>query len=336
MVLIYAIAGGLALAWAGNTPIVTLVTTFPLIVAGNGVIIASVAAIWTVGLLARTRPAHPFGAVGRAFAQPHIWPQALARALILVPVTALVTGTFSAIKAAIPDMQQFVFDPAFIALDASLHGGVQPWQLLQPYLGIPLVTAMLDQIYYLWFPIIYHTFYWQIFTRKNRILRLQFITSFLVSWMVIGSAAAVALSSAGPVFLAGLGLDDSAFTGLRDYLGAVNDKSEVFALTVQDMLWRAYAEGIAMPFEGISAMPSMHVALAFLLALFSWRRHWLLGIGYTLFAALIFLGSIHLGFHYAVDGYVAVLMVAAIWWGSGKIAGRVFRASQEPISGQPQ
>jgi hypothetical protein len=75
----------------------------------------------------------------------------------------------------------------------------------------------------------------------------------------------------------------------------------------------------------------MHVAIAVLLALFGWRRHWLLGIGYSAFAVLVFLGSIHLGFHYAVDGYVAAAMVVAIWWVSGMIARRTAGSSGEAI-----
>jgi hypothetical protein len=69
-------------------------------------------------------------------------------------------------------------------------------------------------------------------------------------------------------------------------------------------------------------MPSMHVGVAVLLAIFGWKRHRLLGLGFSAFALVIFLGSIHLGFHYAVDGYVAAIMVVVIWWISGRIARR--------------
>jgi hypothetical protein len=324
---VYAAAGALLLARSVDGAVGLLLADFPLIIAGNGVIVASVAGIWTIGFLVRSRPAHPFAAVVHAFSQPDVWPLALARAIVLVPVTALVTGTFSAIKAEIPAIQAFSFDQAFIALDAALHAGRQPWELLQPVLGHPLVTDTIDRTYYLWFAILYHTFYWQIFTTRFPLLRLRFITAFMLSWILIGSAAAIALSSAGPVFLAGLGIDDAAFTDLFAYLRSVDETHSLFALRVQEWLWQAYAAGAPMPLKGISAMPSMHVAIAVLLALFGWRRHWLLGIGYTAFAVMIFLGSIHLGFHYAVDGYLAAAMVVAIWWVAERIARWSLRTS---------
>ena len=63
-------------------------------------------------------------------------------------------------------------------------------------------------------------------------------------------------------------------------------------------------------------------ALLFLLALFGWRIGTAAGLAYSAFAALIFIGSIHLGFHYAVDGYAATLIALLVW----RFAGRYGRA----------
>jgi hypothetical protein len=70
--------------------------------------------------------------------------------------------------------------------------------------------------------------------------------------------------------------------------------------------------------EGIAAMPSVHVALPVLYALAAWKLHRRLGILFGAYALLIFLGSVHLGWHYAVDGYVTLLIVPMVWWLSGK------------------
>jgi hypothetical protein len=39
----------------------------------------------------------------------------------------------------------------------------------------------------------------------------------------------------------------------------------------------------------------------------------------TLFAIVIFIGSIHLGWHYAIDGYASALATAAIWIAVGRL-----------------
>ena len=41
------------------------------------------------------------------------------------------------------------------------------------------------------------------------------------------------------------------------------------------------------------------------------------------FAAVIMVGSVHLGYHYSLDGYVAGLMTVLIWLVSGRLAQRL-------------
>jgi hypothetical protein len=63
----------------------------------------------------------------------------------------------------------------------------------------------------------------------------------------------------------------------------------------------------------------MHVGSATLLALFGWRLNRAAGIALTIFAVLIMLGSVHLGWHYAIDGYVAALGTTLIWFITGRL-----------------
>jgi membrane-associated phospholipid phosphatase len=81
---------------------------------------------------------------------------------------------------------------------------------------------------------------------------------------------------------------------------------------VQDTLWQSYTQGGLV--AGISAMPSMHNATALLLALVGARIDWRLGILLWIHCALIFIGSIHLAWHYAVDNYVGWAIALACWW----------------------
>ena len=65
-------------------------------------------------------------------------------------------------------------------------------------------------------------------------------------------------------------------------------------------------------------MPSLHVAIAVLVALFVReslpRLQW---VAWT-FAALTFVGSIHLGWHYASDGVISAIAVVVIWLAVGR------------------
>ena len=57
-----------------------------------------------------------------------------------------------------------------------------------------------------------------------------------------------------------------------------------------------------------------------LFALLGWRLHRAAGIGLTIFAALILVGSVHLAWHYAVDSYAGVLIGLLSWWIAGHLA----------------
>ena len=91
----------------------------------------------------------------------------------------------------------------------------------------------------------------------------------------------------------------------------------------QGVLWQHHATRQAGFAMGISAMPSMHNAIAILYALTTARMARPIRIAAWSFAALIFVGSIHLGWHYAVDGIAAGLMISAIWYGAGRYLDRV-------------
>jgi hypothetical protein len=66
----------------------------------------------------------------------------------------------------------------------------------------------------------------------------------------------------------------------------------------------------------------MHIASSWVIARLAWdlgRRARICG---CLFLAFIFVGSIHLGWHYAVDGYMAVAMAWALWRSVGWLLDR--------------
>ena len=61
-------------------------------------------------------------------------------------------------------------------------------------------------------------------------------------------------------------------------------------------------------------MPSMHNGSALLFALAGYQVSRFAGHLLTAHAILIFIGSIHLGWHYAVDSYLAWAFTLVIWF----------------------
>jgi hypothetical protein len=88
---------------------------------------------------------------------------------------------------------------------------------------------------------------------------------------------------------------------------------------------------------GISAMPSLHVGVALFAVLVAFRqsrRVWVRGIAVA-YLAVIYVGSIHLGWHYASDGLVAGAGMAVIWVSAGRFADAMCASSsadQDPAA----
>jgi len=270
----------------------------------------------------------------------------LRRVCILLPLFLLIPffgATFTNLKILIPAIQPFSWDPTFAEWDRLLHGGRYPWEWLQPLLGYPYVTSLINAVYHSWFFLTYGIFLWQIVDTRRPRLRMQYLLTFLLAWALIGNAAAILLSSGGPVYFGRVtGLPDP-FAPLMDYLHHAGEVAPVPALGVQEMLWSSYvAKGLAVG-GGISAMPSLHVAIAFSFVLLGAAIDRRLALAAGAFTVLILIGSVHLGWHYAIDGYVSIPLTWLIWrtvgWllDSSRVA-RVLRLAEEsptPSSSTP-
>ena len=62
--------------------------------------------------------------------------------------------------------------------------------------------------------------------------------------------------------------------------------------------------------------------IAVLLAIFGWRKSHRLGFALSAFAAIILVGSVHLAWHYAVDGLAAIVIAFACWATAGAMTRR--------------
>jgi hypothetical protein len=293
-------------------------------IVGHSLFVLLAALIWAALFLMRSQPNRPLPALAAEFRSLYLSPAYLGRVAPVLFCIPLVFGAFFTLKVHIADLSPYRFDKTVASVGSWLNGGVPTWRLLQTWFGRPWITALLNAVYYAWFPVVHATFYWQVFSFRRPALRLQFITAFVACWGLLGSFAALAFSSAGPAFLHALSGKPTPYDGLIAYLNHVQQSGYTLtSLQVQDVLWRSYETHTVLPFAGISAMPSMHVSMAVLAALFGWRIGKLTGLAYTLFAILIFLGSVLLAFHYALDGYVGGLLTLIIWIACGRLARHV-------------
>jgi hypothetical protein len=176
--------------------------------------------------------------------------------------------------------------------DAPL-AAIDRWLLINPQeIAVALKPAIpaIGIFYGLWHVVHLGGILWVLLWRDPG--KARFIISFMLTW-AIGMALAYIFSSAGPIF-----------TGRYDPSLAPESVRRTAAF-----LWTNYKESGAQLGGGISAFPSMHVALAawFALVLQTRRIAWL-GVAYVIG---IFAGSIILGWHYAMDG-VAGIAVALL------------------------
>lgn len=270
--------------------------------------IATVLGIHLLIVLWKARPEHPIGfTVGLVRTHRHraLW------ALPLMLAASLFMPTFSAMKSAIPLFNEYTWDQAFVGLDALIHGQ-DPWLWMQPVLGFPIITALLAVIYHLWLLLIYVGSVYFAFYVSDKTLVLRYFLSFFLIWCILGVVLATSLASVGPVFLEPIVGNDRFLAQVR-YLAEANETVPIMVLPVQEALLAGYESGNHGLGGGITAMPSMHVALACLFWLAIRRVSKPLNHFFLAFLALILIGSVHLAYHYAIDGYLSAILTVVIW-----------------------
>jgi hypothetical protein len=224
--------------------------------------------------------------------------------------------SFAALKNDIPMIVPFSWDTTFAHWDSIIGFGRAPWQWLQPLLGHPPITAAINFIYDGWFAVMFGALIWQAFSARAGSLRMQFLLAFAFAWFIAGNVLAVVFSSAGPCYYGLLHLPHDPYAAQMVYLRGAAANWPVWSVAVQDALWQSYIGGDSAV-AGISAMPSMHVAIAVVVMMLGWRTNKVLGWALTGFTIVVVIGAVHLAWHYAVDTIAGAGLGFAFWYAAG-------------------
>lgn len=233
------------------------------------------------------------------------WPALLCGTMLL----AVGASLFLPLKFAIPREIPFWLDQPLASGEWALFG-TDPWLLFDRVLGWAIVPV--DRIYGLWLPVQSAVFY-AVLVAPPSPAKSRALVAYSLAWFVLGVAAATLFSSAGPIFY------DRLFGG--DRFATLNHMLHVrgatLALAESDAMWVTHVSGRSSLVAGMSAVPSLHVAISlwiYLTARTMAPRVAPLALVYTIF---IWAASVQLGWHYASDGLIGALGMLAIWSAAG-------------------
>jgi hypothetical protein len=231
-------------------------------------------------------------------------------------LVALQIGVLTWTKIMLPIASPFWADPFLANADHAIFHA-EPWRVAEALFG--WASPLIDKTYISWAPVKFGTLLVLVALPQTPTKTRALLSYFLLMAMV--AIGQYLFSSAGPVLYAQMGFGDR-FAALP---------LEPWVETGRAYLWQDYLRGGGKIGTGISAMPSLHVAIALWVALVlrAYKpRLTPLGLAYF---AIILIGSVLLGWHYALDG-IAATIIALVAWKAAQLpdhVGRILRSADE-------
>ena len=227
----------------------------------------------------------------------------LIRVIILLKITLLI---YCNIKQGIPSINSNLYDSELLYIDRILFFGFNPNKVSVALLGNNVSAPLLDNFYMFWYmlkPLVLA--YFAII--PDRKLHIRFYTAYFAMW-IFGGIFALIIPSLGPIYT-----HPEWFKNLHIR----------FAPVLQKKLWAHYEKALINPekykvytYEGIAALPSLHVGIIALFAFFIFKINRKIGIAMIAYTVILQIGSVLLGWHYALDGYAGILLAGALYYAS--------------------
>ena len=241
-----------------------------------------------------------------------------------------VLGIFRVFKPHIPQFIPFSWDATFVEWDRLLFFGWDGWEVTHALISADWASYVIDTFYIAWLYIVLAVFLAALCAPLVSRRRMACLISYALNWAFAGSLMAVIFSSAGPIFLDRM-FGDATFLAMHERLEALHQNHHMWAIFTSDLLWEGYIGAEGVPKFGISAFPSLHVAMAATVWFYARACGPVRGALGLAFFLIILVGSVHLGWHYLVDG-LASLVLAWInwrlglwfsgWWLGGEVEAR--------------
>ena len=230
------------------------------------------------------------------------WPGVLIGTLLV----GLGASAFLPLKYAIPHEVPFWLDRPIALFERWSFLGADPWLLLDRLLG--WATVPMDWLYGCWLPVQMLVLFSLILARPSH-AKARALTAYVLAWFLLGAVAAVFLSSVGPLFydrVYGGGMFSSLSATLRA-------RGAWIAIGESNRMWSAMAGKDPGLIAGISAVPSIHVAISLWIYLTARELVPRAAALALLYFLSVWIGSVQLGWHYASDGLLGSIGMLGVW-----------------------
>ena len=219
---------------------------------------------------------------------------------------------FVNLKQFVPAINPQLYDAVLTQIDMALHFGVDPAIALTRVAANAGWQPFLDLAYLTFFPVQVLVPLLFLLHARLRPQRGRFFFAYCLLWMV-GSVVYALWPSVGPIYH-----QPAEFTTVAE----APHTQKIQATLIQDYV-RLRADPAYYRVKlshGVAALPSLPVAMIALFALATARVR---AVSMALWGLtfITFIGSLALGWHYAVDGYAGVVLALAVWVGARPLVG---------------